>query len=250
MPDPTGGARSTHTTAPDNATDNPRFSRYLAPASKSAGAEHLEAEGVGQPPGGGEGGADRQRVLDLLGRHAGGQHVPHVLGAQLAVTAQLAEHPQRCPQRLGDGSGVQVGQHRRDRRPVLVRPAGGRGVRADAERALVHLRYVGRHQLPVADRPAGRAAHRLVGELLRPGAVEIRPVEDQFGGVRHRVPGKQPDEREEQLGTGAVAAVQDVKPHCPASRRLLRPAPPARRRTAGRTGRRQRRSPARRADPR
>src|SRR5262249_36960094 len=85
-------------------------------------------------------------------------------------------------------------------------------------------------QLPVAYRPGGRPAHRLMGELLRPGAVEIGPVEDQLGGVRYRVPGEQPDEREQQLGTGAVAAVENVKAHYPssspatASARAARPA--------------------------
>ena len=128
---------------------------------------------------------------------------------------------------------------------------GGRGVRADAERGLVHLGHVGRHQFAVADRPVGRPAHRLVGELLGPGAVEVGPVEDQLGGVRYRVPGEQPDEREEQLGSGAVAVVEDVKSHDPASRwRLLRPGPPVPLRTAGRTGRPRRRPPARRAGPR
>src|SRR5215831_11010106 len=67
-----------------------------------------------------------------------------------------------------------------------------------------------------------------MGELLRAGAVEIGPVEDQLGGVRYRVPGEQPDEREQQLGTGAVAAVENLKAHypssSPASARAARPA--------------------------
>src|SRR5215472_5396959 len=103
-------------------------------------------------------------------------------------------------------------------------------MRADAERALVHLGHVGRHQLPVAHRPGRRPAHRLMGELLRPRAIEIGPVEDQLGGVRYRLPGEQLDDREQQLGAGAVAAVENVKAHYPfsspatASARAARPA--------------------------
>src|SRR6202012_2746249 len=70
---------------------------------------------------------------------------------------------------------------------------------------------------PVRCRPGGRAAHRLVGELLRPRAVEIGPVEDQLGGVRYGGPGQQPDQWEQQPGAEAVAAVENVKAHSPTS---------------------------------
>src|SRR5215831_1141907 len=56
-----------------------------------------------------------------------------------------------------------------------------------------------------------------MGELLRPGAVDIGLVEDQPGRVRYRVPGEQPDEREQQCGTRAVAAIENVKAHYPSS---------------------------------
>src|SRR5262245_22886124 len=204
--------------------------QVLGSCLEALGAEHLEAERVGEPVGGVECGADRQRVLDLVARDTSGQHLPHVLGAHLSLPGQLAEHPQRCPEPVPDGSRVQVGQHCRDLRPVLVRLPCRRGVRTDAERAPVRLRHVSRHQLPVAYRPGGRPAHRLMGELLRPGAVEIGPVEDQLGGVRYRVPGNQPDDREQHLGTWAVAAVENLKAHYPssspatASARAARPA--------------------------
>src|SRR5215510_2229065 len=204
--------------------------QVLGSCLEALGAEHLEAEGVGEPVGRVERGADRQRVLDLLASDTGDQHFPHVLGAHLSLPGQRAEHPQRCPERRLDGGRFQVGQHRCDLWPVLVGLPCGRGVRADAERALIHLGHVGCHQLPVAHRPGGRPAHRLMGELLRPGAVEIGPVEDQLAGVRYRVPGEQLDEREQQLGAGAVAAVENFKAHYPssssatASARAARPA--------------------------
>src|SRR4051812_5121176 len=68
-------------------------------------------------------------------------------------------------------------------------------------------------QLAFGCRSGGWPAHRLVGELLGLGAVEVGPVEDQLGRIGDRVPGHQLDDREEQLGTGAVAAVEDLKSH-------------------------------------
>src|SRR5262249_46275969 len=56
-----------------------------------------------------------------------------------------------------------------------------------------------------------------MGELLRPGTIKIGAVEDQPGGVRHRLTGNQPDDREQQLGTGPVAAVENLKAHYPSS---------------------------------
>ncbi|MEU4287288.1 hypothetical protein AB0E63_03625 [Kribbella sp. NPDC026596] len=60
------------------------------------GAEHLEAEGVGESAGCVEGGADCQRVFDLLGCGAGGQDFAHVFGTDLLLRGQFAEHSQRC----------------------------------------------------------------------------------------------------------------------------------------------------------
>lgn len=57
--------------------------QVLGSSLEALGGEHFEAEGVGQPVGRVERGADRERVLDLLGRDARGQHLPHVLGAYL-----------------------------------------------------------------------------------------------------------------------------------------------------------------------
>src|SRR5215467_9737304 len=175
-------------------------------------AEHLETEGVGEPVGRIERGADRQRVPDLLARNAGRQHVPHVLSAQLSFSGQLAEHPQRFPERPLDGSRIQIRQHRRDFRAVLVCLPRGRCVRRDAECRPVHLRHVCRHELPVAYRPGRGAAHRLMGEFLCQRAVEIRPVEDQLRRVRYRLPGEQRDQLEQQLGPGAVASASAAQP--------------------------------------
>jgi len=41
--------------------------QVLGSCRKGLGAEHLEAEGVGEPVGRVERGADRKRILDLLG---------------------------------------------------------------------------------------------------------------------------------------------------------------------------------------
>src|SRR5580704_1880915 len=191
--------------------------QVLGSCLEALGAEQFEAEGVGEPVGRVERGADRQRVFDLLAWDTCGQHFPHVLGAHLSLPGQLAEHPQRCPEPVLDGCRFQVGQHRLNLRAVLIRLPRDRGVCADAECALVYLRHEGRHQLSVSYRPGGRPAHRPMGELLRPGAVEAGPVEDQLGGVWYWVPGEHPDEREQRLGPGAVTAVEDVKSHYPAS---------------------------------
>jgi hypothetical protein len=52
--------------------------QVLGSCREALGAEHLEAERVGEPVGGIERGADRERVLDLLGWYAGGKHLPSI----------------------------------------------------------------------------------------------------------------------------------------------------------------------------
>src|SRR5262249_16205855 len=93
---------------------------------------------------------------------------------------------------------------------------GRGGVGADAEWAVVHLGYVGRHQLPLGDRPGGWAAHGLMGQRLRVGAVEIRAIERQSRRVGQWLAAEQLNDAEEELGSERGTLVQNAETHQPA----------------------------------
>lgn len=55
-------------------------------------------------------------------RDTGGQHRTHVVHIDPVLTRQLAEHPQRRPQRLPDDCRLEIGERRGDLCFIVIRP--------------------------------------------------------------------------------------------------------------------------------
>src|ERR1051326_8182504 len=109
------------------------------------------------------------------------------MSANVPVARELAQHPQGRAQPLTDGRRLDVAEDRSHHAFVARSLCGCRRVGTDAKWAVVHLGDVGRHQLPLGDRPGRSATHGLMGQSLRVRAVEIWAVEGQSRRVGYRL---------------------------------------------------------------
>src|SRR5262245_27273207 len=189
-----------------------------------------EPEGIGQPIQRVEREADRERILDLGARDLGRQQGADVFRPHRVLTRELAQHAQRRPERLVDGSGLEIGEHRRDLPFIAICPHRDRGVRFRSILAGVDLRHERGHQLAIADRPLGGSAHRLVGDLLQQRAEEIRAVPHDLQDIGDGLAADCADECEQGLRPETVAAIEDREAHSayPPRSRLRVPRPPCR----------------------
>ena len=164
------------------------------------GHRYEEAEGIGQAANHIEGEADGEGILDLSARRARGEDSSDVIRNHRVLAGQLAQHKERCAQRLGSGRiggcGVELAQHYGDLLPASVGALRNRRMRFGTELALIGLRDKCRHEFPVCYRPGGWTAHCLMSYLRHRVAVEIGPVFNQLDDVEHRLTGGCPDERE------------------------------------------------------
>ncbi len=185
----------------------------LRASLEGLGPRHEPPEGAGQPIDRVEGEADRERVLDLLARDAGGQHRAHVVRGYCVLTRQLAQHAQRGPKRLFDDRGLEVGKHRGDLRFIPIRHRRDCAVRLHAHLALVRLRHDGAHQLAVSNRPCRWPAHRLLSQHPHRHAIEIRAVAVSLDGIGYLKARDRSHDGEQALRPEIVAAIEYREAH-------------------------------------
>jgi hypothetical protein len=119
--------------------------QILCACLERLGTGYEEPEGISEPIDCVESETDGERVLDLFARDASSEQNMYVVRIHYVRTRQLTQHAQRCPQRLGNVRGVEIGEDCRDLSSILIRLRRDRGVRFRSKVTLVQFRDKSSH---------------------------------------------------------------------------------------------------------